>query len=173
LGLRVRVGNRARIRARAGAKVWVRVTSSPGNIARVARRPRPRVGWSNASNGGGAVAAAAASLLALRELVDGILAQCLSTARQLDRLQMHADLSKVRLKRVSRRTASSALWHVGCGRTKSARLGFEACMAYCSDDDECDAAETDDEVEVRLSGLRYGSRDSGEVGGGQLRGRAV
>ena len=51
--------------------------------------------------------------------------------------------------------------------------GFEACMAYCSDDDECDAAETDDEVEVRLSGLRYGSRDSGEVGGGQLRGRAV
>jgi hypothetical protein len=124
LGLRVRVGNRARIRARAGAKVWVRVTSSPGNIARVARRPRPRVGWSNASNGGGAVAAAAASLLALRELVDGILAQCLSTARQLDRLQMHADLSKVRLKRVSRRAASSALWRVGCGRTKSARLGL-------------------------------------------------
>ena len=98
------------------------------------------------------MAAAAASLLALRELVDGILAQCLSTARQLDRLQMHADLSKVRLKRVSRRTASSALWRLGCGRTKSARLGFEACMAYCSDDDECDAAETDDEVEVRLSG---------------------
>ena len=114
-----------------------RKTSSPGNIARVARRPRPRVGWSNASNDGGgtcaavaAAVAAAASLLALRELVDDILAQCLGAARQFDRLEVHAD---------------------------------------GGNEDESDAAETNHEIEVRLSGSWHGL--CGVVGGGQLRGR--
>ena len=57
--------------------------------------------------------AAAASPLVLRVLVDDIFAQSLGAARQLDRLEVHAD---------------------------------------GGDEDESDAAETDHEVEVRLSG---------------------
>ena len=57
--------------------------------------------------------AAAASPLALRVLVDDIFAQSLGAARQLDRLEVHAD---------------------------------------GGDEHESDAAETDHEVEVRLSG---------------------